>query len=202
MDMDEDYIKNIEGAERRFFTSTVELREDGAAKYFDGAGVTFGSVADLGWFTEEILPGAFDDVMQDDVRGLVNHDPNLILGRNKSGTMQLVIDGKEARYKILYNPNDPDHVRYMEKVKRGDISQSSFAFSVKDDKWETRDGKDHRIVTKIKRWYDVSMVTYPAYHNTSVAARSVGKIKEDHKKDLAEMDQSIMRRELKIKNKK
>lgn len=197
MVMDEDYIKNIEGAERRFFTAPVEVREEGEAKYFDGAGITFGSIADLGWFTEEIHPRAFDDVMGDDVRGLVNHDPNLILGRNKSGTMQLIIDGKEARYKILYNPNDPDHVRYMEKVKRGDISQSSFAFSVKDDKWETRDGKDHRTVLKIKKWYDVSMVTYPAYQNTSVAARSAGKTKEDHKKDLAEMDLETMKRDLK-----
>lgn len=195
--MDEDYIKNIDGVERRFFPTVLELREEGEAKYFEGAGVTFGAVADLGWFTEEISPGAFDEVMQDDVRGLFNHDPNVILGRNKSGTMQLTVDGKEARYKILYNPNDPDHVRVMEKVKRGDISQSSFAFSVKDDKWETRNGKDHRTVTKIKRWYDVSPVTYPAYQNTSVAARSMQTQKPDNKKDLAEMDLDAMKLDLK-----
>jgi HK97 family phage prohead protease len=174
---DKDYIENIEGAERRFLSTTLEVREEGEAKYFEGAAVTFGAVADLGWFTEEIAPGAFDEVMNDDVRGLFNHDPDVLLGRNKSGTMQLIVDGKEARYRILYNPADPDHVRVMEKVKRGDVSQSSFAFTVKDDKWETRNGKEHRTVLKVKRWYDVSPVTYPAYASTSVAARSMEAVK-------------------------
>lgn len=194
-----DYIENIDGAERRFQVAAMEFREEGEDKYFDGAGVTFGAIADLGWFTEEIAPGAFDEVMDDDVRGLFNHDPNVILGRSKAGTMQLTVDAKEARYRIRYNPNDPDHVRVMEKVKRGDVSQSSFAFSVKDDKWETRNGKDHRTVTKLKRWYDVSPVTYPAYQNTSVAQRSMQSIKADHKKDLAEMDIDAMKLDLKIK---
>lgn len=192
-----DYIENIDGAERRFFTSTMEVREEGEAKYFEGDGVVFGDIADLGWFTEEIAPGAFDEVMSDDVRGLFNHDANVLLGRNKSGTMQLLVDSRSARYKILYNDKDPDHVRVMEKVKRGDVSQSSFAFSVKDDKWETRNGKDHRTVLKIKRWYDVSPVTYPAYPNTSVAQRSFKAIeKPDNKKDLAEMDIDAMKLDL------
>jgi len=128
--------------------------------------------------------------MNDDVRGLFNHGEDVVLGRNKSGTMVLTVDNNDVKYKIKYNPNDPDHVRVMEKVKRGDISQSSFAFTVKDDKWETRNGKDHRTVLKIKKWYDVSPVTYPAYANTSVAARSLDKVKKeniDHKKDLAEL---------------
>lgn len=192
-----DYIENIDGAERRFFTSTMEMREEGEQKYFEGAAVSFGVTTDMGWFTEEIAPGAMDEVMDDDVRGLFNHDPDVVLGRNKSGTMQLIVDAKEARYRILYNPNDPDHVRVMEKVKRGDVSQSSFAFSVKDDKWETRNGKDHRIVMKLKRWYDVAPVTYAAYLSTSVAARSAQNLKQDFKKDLAEMDADAMRLDLK-----
>ena len=192
-----DYIQDIDGAERRFLTSQMEVRAEGDEEYFEGVGVTFGAIADLGWFTEEIAPGAFDEVKNDDVRGLFNHDPDMILGRSKSGTMQLFIDQKEVRYKIRYNPKDPDHVRVMEKVKRGDVSQSSFSFKVKDDKWETRDGKDHRTVTKLKRWFDVAPVTYPAYEDTSVAARSFKEVqKPDHKKDLAEMDLDAMKLDL------
>lgn len=196
-----DYIKDIDDAERRFFTESLECREEGEKRFFEGYGAVFGSVTDIGPFTEEIERGAFDDVLSDDARGLFNHDANYVLGRNKK-TMRLEVDQRGLKYSIDYNPNDPDHVRVMEKVKRGDISQSSFAFRVKDDKWETRNGKEHRTITKFKRLIDVSAVTYPAYKDASVGARSLSKIKDEqtkHLKDLAEMDLEFMRRDLNIK---
>ena len=175
-----DYIVNIEGAERRYLSQPLEYREEGEEKRFEGYAVIFNSETDLGWFTEEIRDGAFEDVMDDDVRGLFNHDPDVILGRNKSGTMKLSVDKRGVKYSIDYNPNDPDHVRVMEKVKRGDVSQSSFAFGIKDAVWETRDGRDHRVITKLSRWYDVSPVTYPAYQDTTVAARSFEQVKKEN----------------------
>jgi HK97 family phage prohead protease len=189
--MNTDYIEKIDGAERRTFTHTVEIREEGEDKFFEGHAFVIGEIADLGGFTEEIAKGAADEVMSDDVRGLFNHDDDYVLGRTKSGTMQLVSDERGLRYKIKYNPNDPDHVRLKEKVNRGDVSQSSFAFSVKDDKWEVRNGKDHRTVLKLRRLIDVSLVTYPAYQNTSVAMRSLNQI-DNYKQDLAQMDREIM----------
>lgn len=194
-----DYIENIDGAERRTLTETVEFREEETDKFFEGHAFVYGAIADLGGFTEEIAKGAADDVLKDDVRGLLNHGEDMVLGRTKAGTMQLVNDEKGLRYKIKYNPNDPDHVRAMEKVKRGDISQSSFAFRTKDDKWEVRNGKDHRTVVKLSRLIDVSMVTYPAYNNTTVAARSLTTIKETQKtedKNLTAMRLEALRREL------
>lgn len=174
-----DYIENIDGAERRYLSQPLEYREEGEEKRFEGYAVIFNSETDLGWFTEEIRDGAFEDVMNDDVRGLFNHDPDVILGRSKSGTMKLTVDARGVKYSIDYNPNDPDHVRVMEKVKRGDVSQSSFAFGIKDAVWETREGRDHRVITKLSRWYDVSPVTYPAYQDTTVAARSFEQVKKD-----------------------
>jgi uncharacterized protein len=179
MSKEVDYIETIEGAERRFYSSQVEIRKEGDAEYFEGVAVPIGEITDLGYFTEEVARGAFDDVLNDDVRGLFNHDANYVLGRNKSGTMKLTVDNKSARYSILYNPADPDHIRVMEKVKRGDVSQSSYAFSIKDAVWETRNGKDHRVIQKFSRWYDVSAVTYPANPNTSVAKRSLESIKQE-----------------------
>jgi HK97 family phage prohead protease len=175
-----DYIENIEGGERRFFAQPVEVRQEGEDHYFEGLAAVFDSPADLRDFTEEIDSRAFDDVMEDDVRGTFNHSSDVVLGRNKAGTMVLAKTERGMGYKIKYNPNDPDHVRVMEKVKRGDVSQSSFAFRVAKDEWSTRDGKDHRRITKLQRWYDVGPVTYPAYPDTTVAARSLDKMK--HKK--------------------
>jgi uncharacterized protein len=176
--MKTDYIKNIENAERRFFSDTVEVREEEGNQYFEGYAVRFNSVTDLGYFSEEVAATAFDGVMGDDVRGLFNHDPDVVLGRTASGTMQVSKDEKGVKYRISYNPEDPDHKRVMEKVKRGDVSQSSFAFSISDESWSKRDGKEHRVIEKIKRWYDVAPVTYPAYADTTVAARSIESMNE------------------------
>lgn len=198
MAMQTDYIKNIDDAERRMVSEPVEVREEGDKKYFEGYAFKFGALADLGEFTEEISQGAADEVMQDDVRGLFNHEANLVLGRTKAGTMRMSVDLIGLKYTIDFNPNDTDHTNLMEKVKRGDVSQSSFAFRVKDDKWEVRNGKDHRTITKFKRLIDVSPVTYAAYQDATVGARSHSKI-NDYRKDLAEMDLQIMRQDLKLK---
>ena len=55
-------------------------------------------------------------------------------------------------------------------VKRGDISQMSFAFTIAEE--EIDRAANLRTVTKVKRLYDVSPVTYPAYPTTSISARS------------------------------
>lgn len=196
--MQTDYIEKIEDAERRMLIEPVELREEGEQKYFEGYGFKFGAVADMGWFTEEIAQGAADEVMNDDVRGLFNHEPDILLGRTKSGTMTIEVDSIGLKYRIKYNPNDPDHVRVMEKVKRGDVSQSSFAFKIKDDKWEKRNSKDHRTILRFQRLIDVSPVTYAAYPQATVSARSLSKL-DDYKKDLAEMELETMKRDLKIR---
>lgn len=197
--MEKDYVKNIPSAERRMFEQTVELRADGDAQYFEGVGIVFNTVTDLGYFSEEIKSGALDDVMDNDVRGLFNHDSNVVLGRSKSGTMKLSVNSKDARYKIKYNPNDPDHVRVMEKISRGDVSGSSFAFTVKDASWETRNGKDHRIIEKLETWFDVGPVTYPAYTDTTVAKRSLDSIKaESEERQKKENESAAKRRQIQV----
>lgn len=160
-------------------SAPVELRKEGEAEYFHGLAVPFGQITDLGYFTEEISREAFSEVLNDDVRGLFNHDPDVILGRSAAGTMTLEVNDSGVYYSIRYNPNDPDHVRVMEKVKRGDVNQSSYAFSVKDEKWSQREGRNHRTINKIERWYDVAPVTYPANPNTTVARRSLEAISKE-----------------------
>lgn len=197
--MKKDYIEDIEKGERRMIDAPVEFREDGEAKYFEGMAVPFGQVTDLGYFTEEISRDAFSEVINDDVRGLFNHDPDVVLGRSKSGTMTLSISDKGVFYRIKYNPNDPDHVRVMEKVKRGDVSQSSYAFTVKDETWGKRDGKPHREINKIQRWYDVAPVTYPANPNTTVGKRSLENIqRETEEKQKQDNERSTKMRQVQV----
>lgn len=125
----------------------------------------------LGGFREKIAAGAFDDVLSDDVRGLFNHDSNLLLGRSRAGTLRLNIDQRGLGYEI----DAPDTTAgrdLLVSLERGDVTQSSFGFTVADDTWaEDRDGTVIRTIRKLARLFDVSPVTFPAYPDTDVAKR-------------------------------
>jgi uncharacterized protein len=136
---------------------------------------------DLGGFVEQIAPGAFaDTIKDDDVRGLFNHDENFVLGRTVAKTLTLREDERGLFMEIV--PPDTQLVRdlVLEPIRRGDISQMSFAFRVRPngDQWaEDDDGAIIRTLTRVKL-YDVSPVTYPAYLRTEVALRSLAKVVE------------------------
>lgn len=161
--------------ERRFFTAPLEIRAKGddgkMPKKVGGYAARFGSTYDMGWFTEEVVPGAFDGADMSDVVGLFNHDSNQILGRNTAGTLRLTIDSDGLGYEIDL-PDSPNGHNVGVAVERGDITQSSWGFSIEEDEWRTVGGKDHRTIKKIKRVYDVSPVTFPANPDTTVAKRS------------------------------
>lgn len=170
--------------ERRVQTlKPITLRSaDDGGNILDGYGAVFNEETVIGggmWgFRERIAPGAFaDSIIADDVRGLFNHDANFVLGRNVSGTMRLKEDGIGLHYEIDLNPDDNQAVRVAAMIKRGDVSGSSFAFSVADegDAWdftEVKNGKlPLRTITRAQL-YDVSPVTYPAYPQTTVSARA------------------------------
>ena len=152
---------------------TIELREDDGEQRISGYAAVFNKLSEnLGGFREQIQPGAFDKVMGDDVRALFNHEPHLILGRTTADTLQLEIDDHGLRYRI--DPPDTQYARDLVKsIERKDVTQSSFAFWVEDDSWdEDDDGRLIRTIKQFRRLYDISPVTYPAYPDTSVAARN------------------------------
>jgi HK97 family phage prohead protease len=157
--------------ETRTFSGAIEYR-DGEDRPIVGYAAVFNSLSEnLGGFREMIAPGAFDNVLGDDVRALINHDANLILGRTKAGTLTLRADDKGLYYDIA--PGQQSYFRdLVESVKRGDIDQSSFAFTVDDDKWEEdKEGRVIRTIKSVRRLYDVSPVTYPAYPDASVGVK-------------------------------
>jgi len=116
----------------------------------------------MGGFYEQIAPGAFDSVMENDVRAYFNHDENLLLGRVSSGTLRIGSDSRGLYYEVDL-PNTSYANDLVELMKRGDVNQSSFAFLIERDRWEERDGKTYRIIEKVSRLLDVSPVSQPAY---------------------------------------
>lgn len=116
----------------------------------------------MGGFYEQIERGAFDDVLNDDVRAYFNHDENLLLGRVSSGTLRIGTDARGLFYEVDL-PNTTYANDLVELMKRGDVNQSSFAFLIDADRWEQRGGKTYRIIEKVSRLLDVSPVAQPAY---------------------------------------
>jgi hypothetical protein len=155
----------------------AEVRKDsdsGALK-FTGHAAVFNQRTWIGpkkWgFYEEVAEGFFDDVLDDRAAFLVNHDPNIVLARNGS-TMTLATDKKGLVPEAEWDPADPDAVKWAGRVRRGDVSEMSFAFTVAEEKWaEDDDGNEIRTLLKAERLYDVSLVTYPAYEGTDGAMR-------------------------------
>jgi len=173
--------KRIKSTDMEKRLLTTEFRElDG--NNVEGYAALFNTLSeDLGGFKERIAPGAFEGVENDDIRALMNHDPNLILGRTTAGTLQVEQDEKGFRYR--YSDPETTYSQDLRKsMKRGDVNQSSFAFSVKEDNWEEVDDVLIRTIIKFERLYDVSPVTYPAYPDTTVATRSMEMIKADKEK--------------------
>lgn len=158
-----------------FRSYPVEIRvSDEENRRIVGHAAVFNSRSQLiaGLFQETILPGAFRDVLNDDVRALINHNPNYILGRTKSGTLRLSEDSTGLAVDIT--PPDTTYARdLLTSMNRGDIDQMSFSFKVGKDRWYEEDGVVVREIIKIDKVYDVSPVTYPAYTETDVSARSL-----------------------------
>lgn len=160
----------------------IELRDEPESRHIEGYGSVFNERSlDLGGFVEMIAPGAFDGVIErSDVKCYLDHNPEkgiLARSRNGKGSLSLVVDEKGLRYEFdAPHTNLGDEV--VEGLKRGDYSQSSFAFTVDDEIWtKEEDGTYLRTITKIGGLYDVSIVANPAYEGTSVALRSLDAFK-------------------------
>lgn len=156
----------------RSVPSQFETRAEGEQLYIEGYFSVFNTEYQL-WdkAVETVLPGAFANTLSGDVRALINHDTRLVLGRTKAGTLQLREDQRGLWGSIKINRDDVDAMNLYARVQRGDVDQCSFGFDiVKEELEEMPDGT---VRWKIKEviLYEVSVVTFPAYEETSVQAR-------------------------------
>lgn len=158
-------------------TITAEMRATGDGKKLIGHAAVFNSLSEnLGGFREKIAPGAFARSIREgaDVRALLNHNADFVLGRTKSGTLKLREDSTGLHVEInLPSTEWAAHVR--ESVRRGDLDQMSFGFRVRPngDRWEKQGDENIRTLLDVDL-LDVSVVAFPAYPQTTIQARSRG----------------------------
>jgi HK97 family phage prohead protease len=140
---------------------------------------------------ERVMPGAFHESLRDgdDVRCFFNHSPNMILGRTKAGTLTLADFEKGLRYTCRL-PATTAGKDVAESIRRGDVSGSSFAFTIRPggEAWAKEGERDIRILTRLKL-HDASVVVVPAYEDTTVGLRAAGELVEvraSHDRWLAE----------------
>ena len=162
--------------EKRAFGEVRALEDEQGAPIIEGTAVLFNSVTEL-WpgMWEVVRPGAFKRTLNHgaDIRGLFNHDVNLIWGRTKVGTATVWEDDEGLKYSGRINKNDPQAMSMHAKMIRGEIDQSSFAFDIPSEEGErfsdVEGGKLREIIEA--RLYDVSPVTYPQYKDSESLAR-------------------------------
>lgn len=178
---------SIPDIERRSFPARdVRASESKGKPTIEGHSAVFGQYSeDLGGFVEIIESGFFDDVLENDVRALWNHNDDKILGRTTAGTLEISQD-ETGLFQRTYPPVvPPDAATWAQdalvSIKRGDVTQQSFAFRVKSlgrgddvdgDEWYVLGDKIVRRLKKggCRQLLDVSPVTYPAYPQTNVSA--------------------------------
>ena len=171
----------MEKKNTRCYNMSFETREDEeeGKGIVEGMAIVYNSKTDIGWFDEIIEQNALEHTDMKDVRMLVNHDTSMIpLARSRNNTsnstLQLIKDlnGLRIRAKLDIE-NNADAKSLYSAIKRGDISSMSFMFEVDGEAWED-EMSDHplRRITSISKIYEVSAVTFPAYEQTEINARS------------------------------
>lgn len=168
----------MNGIERRYLgLESIELRvekRDGKV-LLQGYPIVYGKMSvNLGGFREIVAQGSLDaSLLDDDIRGLRDHNPTMILGRTKAGTMKLSSDERGVHMEIEL-PDTQVARDLIVSVERGDVSGGSFGFRVAPDGVEWAE-TDEGIVRTIRsaRLFDVGPVTFPAYPDTEMWTRAM-----------------------------
>ena len=166
-------------------TRNFNVSLDNDSRILSGYAAVFNSESkDLGGFTEMISPTAFEGVIErSDVFAVLDHDRNKVLARSKmgKGSLELNIDEKGLQFRFE-SPNTTLGNDVLSMVKRGDLTDASFCFTVEDESWQKReDGSYLRTINKIGDLFDVAICYNGAYPEsyTEVALRSLDKFKEE-----------------------
>lgn len=157
----------------RAMPASFVTRDENGNRYLEGYWSVFNSTYEIApGMTESIAPGAFDETLDGDIRCLTDHDTRLVLGRTTAHTFEVRQDEHGLWGRVLINPKDQDAMNTVARVDRGDVSQASFGFDILDEKPDYReDGSVHWTIKKVKL-YECSVVTFPAYQETNISARS------------------------------
>lgn len=184
-----------------------EVRASHDDRKIEGKAIAFNSISrDLGGFREQIIPEAINEdvINSSDIFFLLNHSNNRgILARQKNGFGSLKTDIRDdGVYFSFEAPQTSLGDELLEYLRRGDITQCSFAFTVKDDKWERQaDNSYVRTILRFDKIFDMSAVFKPAYDATEVKCARFAEIMaqeaEEAKKNIEELEKQ---REMELNN--
>lgn len=155
---------------------SVQCRSELDGNTLVGHAAVFGQMAKVPGGYEQLSRSAFDDVLDrsdSDVVALINHDPQMLLGRQSSGTLRLKSDDEGLAFELdLPDTSYAEDLRKL--VARGDMTGASFGFIPGNDGTFTRaaDGGQLHTINTITYLRDVGPVTLPAYAGAGVALRS------------------------------
>lgn len=160
----------------------AEVRADDAGIKVSGYAAVFNMETNIGdYFREIILPGAFRNALgETDVPFLINHS-GLPLARTRSGTLILSEDTHGLRMETELDADDPDVLRIVPKMKRGDLDKMSFAFRAVKQRWDDTQTPPLRTIEEVEL-YDVSIVTDPAYEGTEIGLRSLDDARKEQRR--------------------
>ena len=180
---------------RNIAYSNIELRAMTEGNTLVGYAAVWDSPSEPLPWTEFVRRGAFRKTIKDgaDVRLLIDHD-GVPLARTKSGTLTLAEDEIGLRIEAQLDESNPDAAKLMSALRRGDVSQMSFAFQTVKDSWST--DKRTRELKEV-RLYDVSVVTYPAYEETVAELRSANNTVTDSVKTVSPL--ALRKRQIQLR---
>jgi uncharacterized protein len=168
--------------ERRYIPDRLEARQLDDGLVIEGHASMFDTPYELSGFVEQVARGAFKKSLKEgDVAALWNHDPNFVLGRSRSKTLELTEDEVGLHYRVSLPDTQAARDLYT-LIERGDVYQSSFAFEVVKEDWaypkRGEEGLPTRTLKEVRLW-DVSPVLWPAAPSTDVdIARAVRSLAE------------------------
>lgn len=188
----------METVETRHIPTEFRVEKKEKRTVITGYSAVFNKDSEDMGFVERIAPGAFTDALKgSDIRALFNHNPDFVLGRQRSGTLRMSQDDKGLLMEL--DPPDTSLGRdLMTLIERGDIGEQSFSFIVEEERWENiaPDSKKtpKRTIVKVKEVRDVGPVTFPAYRPTdvSVALRSLEQARGEAKDEPSEQIEIVL----------
>lgn len=160
---------------RRIDGDEVEMRAaDGDGMTLTGYAARFNSRSEDMGFRETIEPGAFAKTLKarNEVKALINHNSDYVIGSTRAGTLVLNEDDKGLADHISL-PDTSFGRDLSVSVARRDISAQSFGFSVVRDEW-SKDYSQRRLIEV--RLHEVSIVAMPAYTATSANVRALARL--------------------------
>lgn len=176
---------------RHFQLDEIETRmADDKVVSFSGYVVKFGKPSvDMG-FTEYVDKRAFDNTLKDDdhnIFALYNHDWDKPLASTRNGTLKLWADERGLQFELTPKADTSFMRDVKELVESGELRGCSFGFRVNKDKWETRDGKDYRILLDVDL-FEVTLTSNPAYQSSEISTRSYDEYKQQKEQQSEELE--------------